>query len=248
MALAVDVESQRNDAAKADAALRALTARHPNKLETALATANLAMSRRQFPTAIAAYRNVLALGENTANLLSLAGAHIAANELPKAVGLLENWLKKHPSDQVAMKALAQAQFRAGALAPARIAYAKALAAEPDNAAVLNDFANLLLRMGDEGAQAAAERAVKAAPGEPAYTDTLGWIMVRKGQTEAGLRYLREARLRSPENPEIRYHLAFALFRSGRTSEAREELKVALAGGAQFEGMGDAIKLKRELGL
>jgi cellulose synthase operon protein C len=248
LALAVEVEAQRNDNAKADAALKALAAKYPNRAETALMTAMLAMIRRQYPAAVAAYRTALSLNESTGNVLNLAGAHLAAGETAKTVGVLETWLKKKPGDTVVLKALAQAQFRAGTLPQARLTYTKAMLAEPDNPALLNDFANLLHKLGDAAALTSAERAVKLAPNEPAYADTLGWLMVQKGQMEGGLRYLREARLRSPENAEIRYHLAYALSKTGRMSEAREELKVALGGGAQFPGIDDAQKLRRELGL
>ena len=62
---------------------------------------------------------------------------------------------------------------------------------------LNNYANLLLQLNDPAAQATAEQALKLDPDNPNFADTLGWILVQGGQTEAGLRYLREARLRSP---------------------------------------------------
>lgn len=248
MALAVEAESQRGDGARADAALKALQARHPNRVETMLAAGGLAMARRQYPGAIAAYRSAYGLEESGANLLNLGAAHVAAGEPAKAAALFDVWLKKQPDDRAVMNAAAQAHFRAGALPAARAAYTRALVADPGNAAMQNDFANLLLRMSDPGAQAAAEKAVKTAPGEAAYVDTLGWILVLGGQVETGLRYLREARLRSPESAEIRFHLAYALSKAGRLSEAREELKVALASGGRISAAEDAQKLRRELGL
>lgn len=75
-------------------------------------------------------------------------------------------------------------------------------------------------MNDPRAQETAEKAVQLSPNHPAYADTLGWILVGKGRTEAGLRYLREARLRSPEDAEIRFHLAYALNKIDRKDEAR----------------------------
>jgi len=50
-----------------------------------------------------------------------------------------------------------------------------------------------------------------------------------------LRYLREAKLRDAANPEIRYHLAAALDKLGRASEARQELDQTLAGNRGFLG-------------
>jgi predicted Zn-dependent protease len=134
------------------------------------------------------------------------------------------------------------------LAAAKQSYQRVIAASPEDAVSLNNYANLLQQMNDPAAQEMAERTLKLSPSNPAYGDTLGWILVSKGQAEAGLRYLREARLRSPESSEIRFHLAFALAKIGRKEEAREELGVALSGSQSFSSNPQVALLKRELGL
>lgn len=248
LALLVEIETRNGNAAKADEALKTLSARQPNRVETSLARANLAMARHQYPAAIAAYRQALAREESSENALNIARAHLAAGEPGKAATFLESWVKSHPKDLVALRALAEMQFRSGQLNAARQSYARALQAEPDDATTLNNYANLLLQLKDPAAQGQAEKALKLDPGNPAFADTLGWILVQQGQVEAGLRHLREARLRSPDNGEIRYHLAYALSKTGRRDEARDELKAALSGPGKIE-QGDAVKrLKTDLGL
>ncbi len=83
MALVVEIEARRGDAPKADAALKALNAKHPTRAETAVATANLAMSRGQYAAAVAACRAALSRDETTANALNLARAYVAAGEAAK---------------------------------------------------------------------------------------------------------------------------------------------------------------------
>jgi predicted Zn-dependent protease len=248
MAMMVEVEARRGDSAKADAALRALTAKHPKRVETALTNANLAMSRGQYAAAIAAFRAALTRDESTANALALVGAHLAAGEAAKAASFLQGWVKTRPNDLPAQKALAESQFRAGQLAAARQSYATVLASQSDDAAMLNNYANLLQQLKDPGAQDAAEKALKLAPENSSYADTLGWILVQKGQADAGLRYLREARLRNPENGEIRFHLAYALSKTGRKAEAKEELSAALGGSGRAPTGEGVSQLKKELGL
>lgn len=248
LALLVEIEARRGDAAKADAALRTLSAKHPNVVETALAGANLAMSRGQYAAAIAAYRTALSREESTGNALALARAHLAAGEPGKAAAFLEGWVKTRPNDISAQKALAESQYRAGQLAASRQSYMRVIAAEPDDASALNNYANLLLQLKDPAAQEQAERALKLAPNNPAYADTLGWILVQKEQIETGLRYLREARLRNPDDGNIRFHLAYALAKNGRKAEAKEELSAAVAGPGRVAG-GEAVnQLKKEVGL
>ena len=86
-----------------------------------------------------------------------------------------------------------------------------------------------------------------APGDPRILDTLGWLLVRRGDFDAGLKHLREARVRDPRNPEIRFHLASALALGGRNVEARQELTLLLADSPSFPGAGDARALLKELG-
>jgi Flp pilus assembly protein TadD len=66
--------------------------------------------------------------------------------------------------------------------------------------------------------------------------------------ELGLRYLREARLRSPDNPEIRFHLAYALSRIGRKEEAKDELTAALKAPGRLQNSTALAQLRKELGL
>jgi putative PEP-CTERM system TPR-repeat lipoprotein len=248
MALAVDIEGLRGDAAKADAALKALIGKYPDRAETANAEANLALMRGRHAAALAAYRTALSRDETTANALSVARAYIAAGEPAKAAAFLDAWLRTRPNDLAALKALAETQFRAGQLADARRSYARVVATDMDDPATLNNYASLLQKVNDPQAQAYAEQALKLEPNNPDYADTLGWILVQKGEIEPGLRYLREARLRSPQNGGIRFHLAFALAKAARDSEARDELTAALSGSHRVAHSEQVMRLKKELGL
>jgi len=248
LALAVQVEARRGDVAKADAALKTLTVKHPAAIETARAGADLAMSRGQYAAAITGYHKLLAREESTGNALALVQAHMAAGEPGKAATFLEGWVKGHPRDRIATKALAEAQFRAGQLSAARQTYQAVVKDNPEDALALNNYANLLQQLNDPAAQEVAERALKLSPNSASYADTLGWILVSKGQTESGLRYLREARLRSPENLEVRFHLAYALSKIGRKEEAKDELNAALRGPGRLVNDIRLVQLRKELGL
>lgn len=248
LVMLVEIESRRGNASKADAALKTLVAKYPNALETASVSADLAMFRGQYPAAINAYRKILTRTDTVSNALALARAYMASGEIGKAVSFLEGWIKKHPKDPTAHQTLAEIQFRAGQLTQARQTYQWAVESDPDNAALLNNFANLLGQLNDPGAQEVAEKAVQLSPNHPAYADTLGWILVSKGRTEAGLRYLREARLRSPQDAEIRFHLAYALNKIDRKNEARDELKAALNSPRPVAASPMLDQLKKDLGL
>ena len=113
--------------------------------------------------------------------------------------------------------------------------------------MLNNLAQVALRQGDSAALSYAEKALRLAPGDAGITDTVGWVLVQQGQLDRGIAILRDARLRDPGSPEIRYHLAAALAQSGRTIEARAELNEVLKSGVRFDQLEEARNLHRQLG-
>jgi Flp pilus assembly protein TadD len=204
------------------------------------------MARKSHAEAIAGYKAALGRESSTENAMRLYQALVQSGDRRAATAFVESWTRTYPRDSVAQRALADAYGREGNPAGARAAYEQVLRLEGDDAAVLNNLANILASQGDKRALELAERAHRLAPRDAAVQDTLGWILVQQGQLDAGLRHLREARLRAPENPEIRYHLAAALVRFGRREEARRELEPALREGIAFEGRAEAQKLSQEL--
>lgn len=248
MALQVEVESARGDMPKAEAAMKALVAKHPNTVTALLLQANHALARGQYAAAIAHYQAVMDKEPSTTVAILQARAQIAAGDGAKAVNSLSAWTRKRPDDRVAVRALAEVQLLTGQNDAARKSYTQLLAAEPNDPSTLSAYATLLQRLGDPAAVSTAEKAVKIAPGAAQYVDTLGWILVQRGDLEGGLRHLRDARLRSPNSGDIRYHLAFALAKSGRKPEAKTELSAALGGAAKLQVTPEVKKLMTELDL
>ena len=77
-------------------------------------------------------------------------------------------------------------------------------------------------------------------------DTLGWILLDQGETENALARLQAASAVLPGNAEVRYHVAVALQRAGRTADARAVLEQLLSSGASFTSKPEAEKLLDEL--
>jgi len=143
--------------------------------------------------------------------------------------------------------LGESWLKEGNLPKARAYYEAYLNNHGDHPTALNNLANILMKQGDANALAMAQRAYRLAPGDYTINDTLGWLLLQQGQMDSALRYLREAKLRAPRNPEVRYHLAVALSRKGQRVEARNELEQILRGQTAFEGRAQAEQLLKELG-
>ena len=112
--------------------------------------------------------------------------------------------------------------------------------------VRNSLAWAYYKLNDPRALEAAEGAYKATPDSALITDTLGWILVEKGDVKRGLPLLQRAAALEPENPEISYHLAVALAKFGDRDAAREKLTKILAKGKAFAEAKDAQALLTSL--
>ena len=73
-------------------------------------------------------------------------------------------------------------------------------------------------------------------------DTIGWLLVKKGDLAKGLAYLRDAHSRAATRLDVRYHIAVALLGLDRPIEARDELRAALKPGRNFRGRAEAESL------
>ena len=248
LVLLVEVAGRRGSAPAIDQAMATLRAKHPNQALTLLTAGHIAMSRRQFAQAAQSYRSAFEKEPGSPAALSLSQAYLASGENDKAVNLLETWGKKNPNDLVIQRALAEVQALTGKADAARKTYAAILVAEPDDPALLGSYALLLQRLNDPAALGIAEKATKLAPGQAQFADTYGWLLVQKGDLENGVRVLREARLREPNNGLIRWHLASALAKSGRTAEARDELQAALSSNMPPAPGPELTQLKAAVGL
>ena len=244
--LLAELDLRSGDAAKAEQRAKAIVSRSPDKALGYRLLGDVSMARKSYPEAIERYRTALSKEPGTEGALLVFSANVQAGNIKAGNEFLETWLRAHPGDALARRALAEGYVRAGNLAAARSRYEQILKEQGDDAPLLNNLANILLLQGDRKALEYAERAYQLAPNDASIQDTLGWALVEQGQMDQGLRHLRDARLRDPGNAEIRYHLATALFRAGRKEEARRELEPVLKEDVRFASRDSARALWRNL--
>ena len=103
--------------------------------------------------------------------------------------------------------------------------------EPGHAGSRNDLAWMLAQQNQDldRALALAEEAHRLDP-SPEITDTLGYVLMQRGQTDRAVELLEKAVAQRPDAPSIRYHLALALDRKGEKQRALEALRQALQAG------------------
>src|SRR5690606_15504992 len=168
-------------------------------------------------------------------------ARLAARD-PAPWQPLERWIAMRSGDLGARGLLADAYMKAGEEKKAIAQYEFIVARAPSHAASLNNLAWLYQQRGDARALDVARRAYAAAPDVPAVSDTLGWILVERGQIEEALEHLERAAQAARGNPDIQYHYAVALARSGATKTARDRLEQLFAEHTAFSSYDEAQQL------
>ncbi|MFW5833433.1 MAG: tetratricopeptide repeat protein, partial [Pseudomonadota bacterium] len=179
-----------------------------------------------------AYRRASAArGDWTAPYLELARLYEGAGEPARAVEVLEEGITTGAAAESLLLERAFVEQRSGRFRDAITTYERLLDAGATNDVVVNNFAALVADFGQED-PARMERALELAgrfetSTEPYFLDTLGWLHFQRGELTLALPLLRRASALLPEDPQLRYHLGAALYRSGEQEQARLQLQRAV---------------------
>ncbi len=108
-------------------------------------------------------------------------------------------------------------------------FKEALRLAPDQPYVLNYLGYSWADQGQNLAEARQmlEKAVALRPNDGSIIDSLGWVMLRQGETEPAVRSLEQAVEMSPEDATINGHLGDAYWAAGRKLEAGYQWRRAL---------------------
>ena len=119
--------------------------------------------------------------------------------------------------------------RAGDWPKAEADFEYALQLAPDQPNVLNYLGYALVEQGRnvDRARRMIERAVEQRPNDGAFVDSLGWVLLRQGDTAGALKNLERAVELQPEDPTINAHFGDVLEAVGRRREAEFQWRRAL---------------------
>ncbi len=139
-----------------------------------------------------------------------------------ALQLAEQWLRKHPRDLADAQGACRCTCASLAISgAAAIAYQDCSQAQPGRCGSTKQPGQRPIAAEGSGCNQDRRSSAGNCTGKRLVIDTLGWALFQNGQTERALQLLRDARLRQPGNPDIRYHLAAVLAHTGRKTEARD---------------------------
>jgi putative PEP-CTERM system TPR-repeat lipoprotein len=206
------------------------------------AEGDVLMAQQKPALAAAAYDKALTLAKTGPIMLKSLMAMNAAGKSKEAQARAQQWIKEDPKDQAITNFAAESSLANNDFKTAIGLFEKLLKNNPDNAVILNNLAWAYQQEKDPRALETAEKAFKLAGDNPGIMDTLGWMLVEQGNTERGLPLLQKAGSLAPDAPEVHYHLAVGLSKSGDKQGARKELEKLQAQNNPFPQIPEALTM------
>ncbi|RPI44205.1 MAG: PEP-CTERM system TPR-repeat protein PrsT [Betaproteobacteria bacterium] len=201
---------------------------------------------RRFAEAIPVFEAAFARQRASVFVLKLHQAEALAGRIERGEKVVEDWLRESPNDLTTRLFVADYSLSVKRYQVARRHYEALVAAMPKNQQVLNNLAIVYDELKDPRALEFADRAYHLNTRNPYVADTYGWMLVRLGRPERGRDILREAIKVAPSIPDLRYHHAVALAKSGQRKEARGELERAFSLPGKVTQEADAKALLEQL--
>jgi tetratricopeptide (TPR) repeat protein len=121
-------------------------------------------------------------------------------------------------------------------------YDDALAKNPQTDVAANNLAMLLIsyKKDPQSLERAKTLAARFANSpNPDFLDTYGWVLYKRGESEAAVATLQTVLNKIPGSPTSLYHLGMAQASAGQPDAARDSLSRALKSGKTFSGMDEA---------
>ena len=203
------------------------------------------MGQKKPQLAYEEYQKSFAMAKNAPLLIKMHNALQVAGQQKQADALLAQWLQSQPNDLLVPTHVAEINLNKQQYKVAIGQFEAILKRQPKNAVAWNNLAFAYQKENDVRALHAAEEANRLAPGQPALMDTLGWVLVERGDTKRGVPILQKAVALAPGVPDFRLHLGAGLIKAGDKEAGKKELEQVIAAGADLPSAEEARVLLRQ---
>jgi putative PEP-CTERM system TPR-repeat lipoprotein len=240
-------EEKRPDVALEVASTQAQAAPRSAVVQYVLGTVH--QRRGELGQAEAAYRKAVELDPRQMPArLALAKIYLSTNKPDQALVELDKGLSIDRGNAEGWLLSGVAHERKGDVPKAQEAFQKALAINPRFAPAANNLAWLYSEHGGDPEQALklAQIAKEGAPDDPQVSDTLGWVLYKRGVYQRALGLLKESAAKLPDNAQVQFHLGMTYYKMGDKPAARQALTRALELNAAFNGADEARRVLSDL--
>jgi tetratricopeptide (TPR) repeat protein len=160
----------------------------------------------------------------------------------EAIALLQLALERFPDHPGVRYQIALIQDKAGMERESVRSFERLLKARPEDASLLNALGYSLADRNQKlpRAESLIRKALTASPDNPAFLDSLGWVLFRRGDASGAIPLLERAYRIFPD-AEIASHWGEVLWVNGKESEARALWARALARAPDSKPLRDTIE-------
>lgn len=193
---------------------------------------------KDWPNAEAALTKTLELNPNATHAYDLLTAvYISQGKGDQAIEEVQTALAKNPTNVLPLVLLGNLYETKKQYQKADETYERLLSIKPDFGPALNNLAySYAERRHDlDKALDYAKRAHTLLPDDARTTDTLGWILFRRGDYKQALSLLQDAASNLQGMPEVSYHLGMASYMMNEREAARVALQEAARSPVDFPG-------------
>jgi tetratricopeptide (TPR) repeat protein len=161
--------------------------------------------------------------------MALGVSYRAKGDLTTALNYFQKAHTLAPKEAAYLLAIGDTLGIAGKKKEALDTYREAIKAQPNNATALNNTAYMLVETGGslDEALTLAQRALRLDGKQPGFSDTLGWIYLKKNLGDSAAQVFRVLTQNYPDNPMYHYHFGLALQQKGDRATAKTELRTSL---------------------
>jgi len=161
--------------------------------------------------------------------IRLAAVFTEQGKTDLAIADYQKALELQPKSAALATMIGNLYLDKGDLGTAQQYYARALEADPNFAIALANTAWVYAQE-DKNLDVAlgmAQKAKSLMPEVPSITDTLGWVMYKRGNYESAVPLLEECVQKSQDSAKFRLHLGLTLLMAGQKARAKQQLQAAL---------------------
>jgi tetratricopeptide (TPR) repeat protein len=167
--------------------------------------------------------------KNVQGYLRMGGVYRGNDQTDAAIGQYQKALDLQPKFAPLATMVGNLYLYKGDLETARKYFERALEVDPDFA-VAN--ANMAWVDAQEGkdldvALGMAQKAKSEMPEVPTISDTLAWVMYKRGNYSGAIPVLEECVKKTPDSAQFHYHLGLALMAAGQKEPGKVQLQAAL---------------------
>lgn len=219
--------------AKATTAATAFVTQNPNDTDGHLLLGQIDMAAKNYPAALSETQKAEQLSPQTRDAyLQMGQIYSDQGNNDAAIQAYQQGLAFGPPSAAVDAMIGDIYLHKGDLSNASSQYQKALGINPNLGVAENNLAWIYAEQNQnlDVALGLAQKAKSQDPGVTSFSDTLAWVMFRKGQYAQALPLLKECVEKASEPAEkaqYTYHLGMVLIADGQRVEGKQKLQAAL---------------------